>query len=38
MAGARFAQQVPIAGLAPSDAMVRKAKDKEPFNTARQRV
>ena len=34
MAGARLAQQVPIAGLAASDAMVRKAKDKEPFNTA----
>ena len=38
MAGASSAQQVPIAGLAPSDAMVHKAKDKEPFNTARQRV
>ena len=38
MAGARLAQQVPIAGLAANDTMVRKAKDKEPFNTTRQRV
>ena len=38
MTGARLAQQVPIVGLAPSNAIVHKTKDKEPFITTRQRV
>ena len=38
MTGARLALQVPIAGLAPSNTIVHKTKNKEPYITTQQRV